>query len=58
MDLDVKYPANTALRLRAKRRIPHFVFEYLVSATGIEDQHDRNQSQLRNIHFMPEVLHG
>ena len=58
MDLDVKYPAISDLRQRAKRRIPHFVFEYLDSATGLEDQHDRNQEQLRKIHFMPEVLHG
>ena len=58
MDLDVKYPAISDLRQRAKRRIPHFVFEYLDSATGLEDQHERNQEQLRKIHFMPEVLHG
>lgn len=58
MDLDTRYPAISDLRARAKRRIPHFVFEYLDSATGVEDQHARNQAALRDIHFMPEVLHG
>ena len=58
MDLDTRYPAISDLRLRAKKRIPHFVFEYLDSGTGIEDQVGRNQAALRAVRFAPSVLEG
>lgn len=58
MDLDTRYPAVSDLRAAARRRIPHFVFEYLDSATGREDQHARNQSALNEINFWPAVLEG
>ncbi|MCG6883570.1 MAG: alpha-hydroxy-acid oxidizing protein [Silicimonas sp.] len=58
MDLDTRFPAISDLRARAKRRIPHFVFEYLDSATGREDQHRRNQSALADIKFWPSILDG
>lgn len=58
MDLDTRYPALSDLRARAKRRIPHFVFEYLDSATGREDQHRRNQDALSRIQFWPAILEG
>ena len=58
MDLDTRYPAISDLRLRAKKRIPHFVFEYLDSGTGIEDQVSRNQAALRAVRFAPSVLEG
>lgn len=58
MDLDTRYPALSDLRARAKRRIPHFVFEYLDSATGREDQHRRNQDALGRIQFWPAILEG
>lgn len=58
MDLDIRYPAVSDLRARAKQRIPHFVFEYLDSATGREDQHQRNQDGLSDIQFWPAVLEG
>ena len=58
MDLDTRYPALSDLRARAKRRIPHFVFEYLDSATGREDQHRRNQEALSRIQFWPAILEG
>lgn len=58
MDLDTHYPALSDLRARARRRVPHFVFEYLDSATGLEDQHRRNMEALRSIHFMPSILEG
>lgn len=58
MDLDTRYPAVSDLRDRARRRIPHFVFEYLDSATGREDQHGRNQSALQDIRFWPAILEG
>ncbi|MGI9390330.1 MAG: alpha-hydroxy-acid oxidizing protein, partial [Boseongicola sp.] len=58
MDLDTRFPAVSDLRARARRRVPHFVFEYLDSATGIEDQHRRNQDALRSVHLMPSILKG
>ena len=34
MSLDIRYPAISDLRARARARVPHFVFEYLDSATA------------------------
>ena len=58
MDLDLDYPAVSELRRRAKRRIPHFAFEYLDSGTGAELQVARNRDALDAVQFMPEVLVG
>jgi L-lactate dehydrogenase (cytochrome) len=58
MDLDQRFPAVSDLRARAKRRVPHFVFEYLDSATGVEDQHRRNMEALRAVRFHPAILEG
>ncbi len=58
MTLDTRFPAVSDLRERARRRVPHFVFEYLDSATGREDQHGRNQSALQEVQFWPAVLEG
>lgn len=58
MDLDTRFPAISDLREQARRRIPHFVFEYLDSATGLEDQHQRNRDKLKEIKFWPDVLKG
>ncbi|MEM1234398.1 MAG: alpha-hydroxy acid oxidase [Pseudomonadota bacterium] len=59
MDLDLKYPALSDLRRLAKRRIPHFAFEYLDSGTGDRElQVERNRAALDAVHFMPDVLVG
>lgn len=58
MNLDTRFPAISDLREQARRRIPHFVFEYLDSATGLEDQHQRNRDKLKEIKFWPDVLKG
>ncbi|MEO0676854.1 MAG: alpha-hydroxy acid oxidase, partial [Pseudomonadota bacterium] len=59
MDIDLKYPALSDLRRLAKRRIPHFAFEYLDSGTGdYELQVQRNRDALDAVHFMPDVLVG
>ncbi|MEL6702465.1 MAG: alpha-hydroxy-acid oxidizing protein, partial [Pseudomonadota bacterium] len=58
MDLDLSYPAVSDLRARARRRIPHFAFEYLDSGTGRELQVHRNRQALDDVHFMPDVLPG
>ncbi len=58
MDIDLRYPSISDLREKARRRIPHFVFEYLDSATGVEDQHRRNRADLGDVRFWPDVLRG
>ena len=58
MNLDTRYPAVSDLREKARRRIPHFVFEYLDSATGREDQYRRNRDDLSDVRFWPDILKG
>ena len=58
MDLDLKFPAVSDLRKRAKRRLPHFAFEYLDSGTGREMGVSRNRAALDAITFMPDILRG
>lgn len=58
MDLDLKYPAVSDLREKARRRIPHFAFEYLDSGTGEELQVKRNRDALDDVWFMPAALPG
>ncbi|MCR8725209.1 alpha-hydroxy acid oxidase [Frigidibacter sp. ROC022] len=58
MDLDTRYPALSDLRARARRRIPHFMWEYLDSATGTETGMVRNRAALDRVLFLPQVLKG
>ncbi len=58
MNLHSQYPGVLDLKLRAQRRIPHFVWEYLDSATGQEHTKDRNRAKLDEILFAPSILHG
>lgn len=58
MDLDNRYPAISDLRRKARRRIPHFMWEYLDSATGTEQGMHRNRTGLDNVLLLPRVLHG
>ncbi len=58
MDLDLRYPAVSDLRLKAKKRIPHFAFEYLDSGTGAELQVTRNRAALDDVLFLPGILPG
>ncbi len=58
MDLHSTYPAIADLRRAAKRRIPHFVWEYLDSATGNEATKARNRHKLDEVLMMPSILHG
>ncbi len=53
-----RYPAISDLKARAKLRIPHFVWEYLDSATGVEATQARNRTALDKIRFHPSILHG
>jgi L-lactate dehydrogenase (cytochrome) len=58
MDLQDKYPSLDALKKRAKRRLPHFAWEYLDSATGKEQQMARNRQALDQILFDTQILRG
>jgi len=58
MDLQDRYPTVADLRRKARTRIPHFVWEYLDSATGDETAHARNKAALEAIRFHPAILKG
>ena len=58
MDLDHTHPSLDDLRRRAKRRMPHFAFEFLDSGTGSDDAHRRNCEALDRVRLMPDVLKG
>lgn len=58
MTLDAKAPAISDLKARARRRIPHFVWEYLDSGTGNEHTLARNRAKLDEVLFRPSILHG
>lgn len=58
MTLLSTHPAIADLRKSARKRIPHFVWEYLDSATGDESAKHRNRSALDEILLKPSVLHG
>lgn len=58
MDFEARYPGLPDMRARAKRRIPHFVWEYLDSATGREQACARNREMLDQVRFFPSILHG
>ncbi|MEX3014829.1 alpha-hydroxy acid oxidase [Gymnodinialimonas hymeniacidonis] len=58
MDLHSRYPALSDLKARGRRRIPHFVWEYLDSATGAEATARRNRTALDAILLQPAALLG
>lgn len=58
MRLHSQYPAISDLKTRARRRIPHFVWEYLDSATGVEATQARNRAALDQVLLNPSILHG
>jgi L-lactate dehydrogenase (cytochrome) len=58
MDMNITHPAIADLRTRARRRIPHFAWEYLDSATGHEHAKARNRTALDAVLFAPAILQG
>ena len=58
MDLDDRFPALSDLRDRARRRISHYLWEYLDNATGDEGARVRAEAALNAVTLMPSVLHG
>ncbi len=51
-------PAIADLERRAKRRIPHFSWEYLASGTGTEEAVRHNLAALAAIKFVPQLMKG
>lgn len=51
-------PAISDLQAKAKKRMPHFAWEYLDSGTGADQTRDRNIEALRNVNFIPQLLKG
>lgn len=58
MTLDSRYPSIADLRSKARKRLPHFVWEYLDSATGTEATLRRNRTKMDEVLLMPSILHG
>lgn len=58
MDLHNRYMTVDDLRMRARDRLPHFVWAYLHHATGTEATARRNREALDRVLFMPSVLDG
>ena len=58
MNIDDIYPSLNDLKKRAKQRLPFFAWEYLDSATGVEDQKTRNRIELDKILFETRILKG
>lgn len=56
--LSQRFPEITDLRRRAKRRLPHFSWEYLDSGTGKEHCISRNESALQKITMLPRLMQG
>ncbi|MEM1431168.1 MAG: alpha-hydroxy acid oxidase [Pseudomonadota bacterium] len=58
MSLDLSHPGIEDLKRTARRRIPHFVWEYLDSAVGREDARAMAEAALDRIRLMPHMLRG
>ena len=57
-DYKLTYPALSDFKIKAKKRIPHFAFEYLDSGTGEEKAIQVNRQALDHLKFMPSILRG
>lgn len=53
-----RYPAVEDLRQIARRRMPHFAWEYLDSGTGLEKAVQRNREALDAVQFTPTGMKG
>ncbi|HEU0221006.1 MAG TPA: alpha-hydroxy acid oxidase [Paracoccaceae bacterium] len=58
MDDDRNYPGIADLARRARRRVPHFGWEYLESGTGLDQAAARNVAALERVTLWPGILTG
>jgi L-lactate dehydrogenase (cytochrome) len=57
-DLGMSFPLIADLAARARRRIPHFAWEYLDSGTGLEQALVRNRLALDRVLVSPRFMKG
>jgi L-lactate dehydrogenase (cytochrome) len=53
-----RFPAIEDLRRRAKKRIPHFAWEFLDSGTGTDACVQRNRDEMARVELMPLFMQG
>ena len=58
MDTAIRFPSVAHLRDQAKKRIPHFAWEYLDSGEGAEATLDDNVAALQRITLTPRFMKG
>lgn len=58
MDPDLRLPSIPDLRRAARRRIPHFAWEYLDGGTGTDTALARNRAALDAVTLLPAALRG
>ena len=58
MSIETRFMDIADLKARAKRRLPHFVWEFLDSGTGQEQTKSRNRAALDQVLLTPSILHG
>lgn len=56
--MNAHYPALSDLRDRARKRLPHFVWEFLDSGTGMDNAKARNRAAFDAVELMPTILKG
>jgi len=57
-DLSATYPAVSDLRRKARRRIPHFAYEFMDAGTGQDHTFARNIADLERVQLSPRALLG
>lgn len=55
--MDRQFPSVAAMRVKAKKRIPHFAWEYLNGGIGGDLGKAHNQQSLTNVRLLPKYLH-
>ena len=58
MEIDYRFPSIEDLRDHARRRIPHYLWEYLDGATGDEGAKTRAAAALDAVTLLPAILTG
>ena len=55
--MDRQFPSVTAMRAKAKKRIPHFAWEYLNGGIGHDLGKAHNKQSLADVRLLPNYLH-
>ena len=57
-ELNSTYPAVADFRVQARRRIPHFAYEFLDAGTGLDHTLERNATDLARVQLSPRAMRG